>query len=103
MLQVSFNLAYATVEDWLGWRNKKSNYNSTALKKRQLAHFKQLESRATARRLTEISGRARDMSPGTAPAIEMQKSSTWAGRLTNGGLGRFRRPGPARDGVDGVV
>lgn len=94
-------MIYATVEDWLGWRNKKSSINSKALKKRQLAKFKQLESRATARRLTEINSRANDGGP-PGDTMELQKTSTWGGlvRLANGagGTGRFRSREPPGGG-----
>lgn len=87
---VSISVVYASVEDWLGWRNKKSNYNSTALKRKQVAKFKELETRATARRLTEIHTRTRTISPaGNKP----ESDSSWSfGKFTNDRvMGRFKR------------
>lgn len=85
-IAVTFSVVYATVEDWLGLRNKKSNYNSTAMRNRQRERMKQLESRDRARRLTEIDSRGN-----TSPRRrEMQQRSTWdVRRLGGGGRGFF--------------
>lgn len=92
IITVPLSLLYAQVTDRLGWRNRTSAYNSTTLKSIQRERLKQLDSRAMARRLTEISSRARDMSPfhhhhqqpreGRSEEEMQQKSPTWT-------LGKF--------------
>lgn len=89
VLSVMFSLAYTAVEDWLGWRNKKRSYNSTAIKNMQRERMKQLESRDRARRLTEIDGRRM-----TPRGEHVQQHSTWdVRRLASpkGMFSRFRR------------
>jgi hypothetical protein len=99
IITVPLSLLYAQVTDRLGWRNRTSAYNSTTLKSIQRERLKQLDSRAMARRLTEISSRARDMSPfhhhhnqphreGRSEEEMQQKSPTWT-------LGKFS----AKNGV----
>lgn len=91
------SLLYATVEDWLGWRNKKSAYNSTALKKKHMAKMEQLESTAMTRRLTEINRRTMSNAPATrgVGAKEMQNgNSIWkVASLANGNVAAMFRRG----------
>jgi hypothetical protein len=63
IITVPLSLLYAQISDRLGWRYRTSAYNSTTLKNMQRERLKQLDTKAMARRLTEISSRARDMSP----------------------------------------
>ncbi|CAI6054529.1 unnamed protein product [Clonostachys chloroleuca] len=87
VLHVGLSLVYVAVEDWLGWRNKKSNYNSTAIRNIQRERLKQLESRDHARRLTEINSRT-----SSAPGVRLQQRSTWdVRRLAGGPFRHFRR------------
>lgn len=90
LIGFTLNYMYTTVEDWLGWRHRKVNYNSTAIKKFETERMKALENRDHARRLTEINSR-RAASPGG-----MKQVSTWdVRRLANGPFSRFRsRKGP---------
>ena len=74
VLGVGFHYLYTTVEDWLGWRHKKVNYNSAAIKSIQAKRVKALESRDHARRLTEINSR---QSSAGRKMQKMQKRSTW--------------------------
>ena len=57
-LAVTFNVVVASVENRMGWRNKKSNFTSAALKSKQRAMFQRMDSQAIARKVTEISTRA---------------------------------------------
>lgn len=96
-LSVALSLMYVSIEDRLGWRNKKNNYNSTAMRNRQRERMKQLESRDRARRLTEIDSR-RNTSPRRMP---MQQRSTWDVRRI-GSRGFFGLRRPASGGRDPV-
>lgn len=89
VLGVGFHYLYTTVEDWLGWRHKKVNYNSAAIKSIQAKRVKALESRDHARRLTEINSRQSS----TGRKMEkIQKRSTWdVRRIADGPLSRFRQ------------
>jgi hypothetical protein len=79
---------YTTVEDWLGWRHKKANYSSTAIKNIQAKRQKALESRDHARRLTEINSR---QASNLKKNQRMQKRSTWdVRRIADGPLSRIR-------------
>lgn len=89
VLGVSFHYLYTTVEDWLGWRHRKVNYNSAAIKSIQAKRLKALESRDHARRLTEINSRQNSASK---KMQKMQKRSTWdVRRIADGPLSRFRK------------
>ncbi|KAK0392707.1 hypothetical protein NLU13_2202 [Sarocladium strictum] len=57
IITVPLSLLYASISDRLGWRYRTSAYNSTTLKKMQRERLKQLDTKAMARRLTEISSR----------------------------------------------
>lgn len=80
-ISVAFSLMYAKVEDRLGWRHKKRNYNSTAMRNAQRERMKQLESRDRARRMTEIESRSN-----TSPerGLQGQQHSTWRVRRLGG-------------------
>lgn len=112
---VPLSIAYATIADRTGWRHKSSAYNSTKIKNLHRERMKQLDTRALGRRLTEISSRARDLSPfhlhhhqqedGTAEAddhgdeLRQQRSPTFSlSRLSpNSGIRRFRDRRPNQD------
>lgn len=100
-ISVGVSLAWASFEDKMGWRNKKSNISSTALKRKQMAKFQQLESTAMARRLTEINSRSLSATLGgntqmQGQTMEMSENAKWAvGKFINtnvGGMFRGRRP-----------
>lgn len=63
IITVPLSLLYASISDRLGWRYRTSAYNSTTLKKMQRERLKQLDTKAMARRLTEISSRVSEASP----------------------------------------
>lgn len=88
---------YVSIEDRLGWRHKKKNYSSTAMRNRQRERMKQLESRDRARRLTEIDSR-RNTSP---QRVQMQQRSTWDVRRigSRGFFGLRRQASGRRDPV----
>ncbi len=88
VIGVSISYVYMTVEDWLGWRHRKANYNSAAIKSMQVKRLKALESRDHQRRLTEINSRQSSAGRGQQ---KMQQRSTWdVRRIADGPLGRFR-------------
>lgn len=89
MIAVSLNYVYTSIEDWLGWRHKKANYNSAAIKNIQAKRLKALESRDHARRLTEINSR---QSSHSKRMQQMHKRSTWdVRRIADGPMSRFRK------------
>ncbi|KAF4123894.1 CorA-like Mg2+ transporter protein [Geosmithia morbida] len=97
-ISVTFSLVYISVQDRMGWRNRRMRYDSTSMRNLQRERMKQLESRERERRLTEINQRTQTLQA-MQHQQEQQERSTWdVRRLGERGFFGLRRKKPISNG-----